>query len=174
MGHPKRIAIDAGGNLYVTDSNTIKKITLGAASSVETIAGSDNYYAPFKDGPANEATFISPEGLAFGGDGCLYVADTGSNRIRKITLPTEGWGSNEWPNPATTTAATTAATTAVATSAVPAAAPPGASMFASATHAASSGFPRRNSRKTRSSRKSRGSRKNRSGRKTRRSRRETM
>ena len=36
------------------------------------------------DGPALDATFNAPSGLAFAPDGSLYVADTGNNAIRRI------------------------------------------------------------------------------------------
>jgi sugar lactone lactonase YvrE len=39
----------------------------------------------YRDGPAPEALFEQPEGIAASRDGTIYVADTGNKRIRRIT-----------------------------------------------------------------------------------------
>ena len=38
------------------------------------------------DGTGTAATFGNPQGVALGADGAVYVADTGSNKMRKITV----------------------------------------------------------------------------------------
>ena len=38
------------------------------------------------DGPASDASFERPQGLTFGGDGRLYVADTGNHAVRVVDL----------------------------------------------------------------------------------------
>jgi len=40
------------------------------------------------DGPASDASFERPQGLTFGGDGRLYVADTGNHAVRAVDLAT--------------------------------------------------------------------------------------
>jgi DNA-binding beta-propeller fold protein YncE len=85
---PRGIATDAEGNLYVADmaNHRIRKITPeGAASlTVTTLAGSGE--PGDADGPAGEAQFRVPEGVAVDPDGNVVVADTGNHRIRKIVL----------------------------------------------------------------------------------------
>jgi DNA-binding beta-propeller fold protein YncE len=85
---PRGIAIDPGGNLYVANmaNHRIRKITPeGAASlTVTTLAGSGE--PGNADGPAGEAQFRVPEGVAVDPDGNVVVADTGNHRIRKIVL----------------------------------------------------------------------------------------
>jgi DNA-binding beta-propeller fold protein YncE len=39
----------------------------------------------YLDGPANAALFSGPRGIAVDSNGFLYVADSGNNRIRKIS-----------------------------------------------------------------------------------------
>lgn len=80
---PFGLAYDPSGNLYVADggdSNSIRKIS--PAGMVSTLAGSHEGYA---DGAGANAAFHTPSGLALDASGNLYVADTGNNRIRKIT-----------------------------------------------------------------------------------------
>lgn len=80
---PFGIAVTADGTIYVADageSNRIRKIT--PEGVVTTFAGSSEGFA---DGAGNAAAFHTPSGVALDADGNLYVADTGNNRIRKVT-----------------------------------------------------------------------------------------
>jgi RHS repeat-associated protein len=79
---PRGIAFDADGNLIVADSNNsvIRRITLGANSSVTTIAGNGN--AGYVDGPAASAKFREPSGVVVAGT--VFVADADNNAIRAI------------------------------------------------------------------------------------------
>jgi sugar lactone lactonase YvrE len=81
---PAGIAVDAEGNLYVADTanHCIRRIT--AEGVVTTLAGSGE--PGNADGPAGEAQFRAPEGIAVDADGNLIVADTGNHRIRKVVL----------------------------------------------------------------------------------------
>ncbi len=76
------IAVDSQGNVYATDQNCIRKIT--PAGIVSTFVGT--HIGGFVDGPALEALFSTPEGLAFDTQGNLFVADSGNQRIRKISF----------------------------------------------------------------------------------------
>lgn len=80
---PFAVAVAIGGTVYVADageSNRIRKIA--PDGNVTTFAGGNE---GFFDGPTTSASFNTPSGLALGPDGNLFVADTGNNRIRKIT-----------------------------------------------------------------------------------------
>ena len=79
---PAGMAIDAAGNLYVTDNQTVRKIT--AAGMVTTIAGVAGQ-AGAADGNGPAARFYGPRGIAVDARGNLYVADTGNRAVRRIT-----------------------------------------------------------------------------------------
>lgn len=82
FAYPTDLAVDATGNLYVTDLGNylIRKVT--PAGVVTTIAGG-RWQSGHADGTGSEARFTIPSGIAVDSSGNLYVADTST--IRKIT-----------------------------------------------------------------------------------------
>jgi sugar lactone lactonase YvrE len=80
---PSALALDAAGNLYVADTgnNRVRKVT--PEGIVTTLAGDGA--AGFVDGPATQARFDAPVGVAVDKDGQVYVADTYNDRVRVIT-----------------------------------------------------------------------------------------
>jgi len=80
---PSGVAVDAAGNLYVSDSSNsmIRKIT--PAGMVSTIAGTGAI--GYINGVASSATFNNPVGIAVDATGNIYVAE--ENDVRKITFP---------------------------------------------------------------------------------------
>lgn len=81
---PVDLVIDSTNNIYVADSgaSTIRKIT--PAGVVTTLAGKAGQPGS-ADGIGSAAQFNYPEGITLDATGSLYVADTTSNTIRKIS-----------------------------------------------------------------------------------------
>jgi sugar lactone lactonase YvrE len=81
--YPYSVAVDSGGNVYVTDTfnNTIRKMT--SAGLVTTLAGSaGNSGCAVGVGPA--ARFWNPSGAAVDPFGNVFVADNANAVIRRV------------------------------------------------------------------------------------------
>lgn len=81
---PSGLAVDATGAVLVADTgnNAVRRVT--PDGRVSTLAGDG--VAGYRDGPASEARFNSPLGIAVDQAGRIIVADTYNDRIRAIGL----------------------------------------------------------------------------------------
>ena len=79
---PSGLAVDAGGGVLVADTgnNAIRRIA--PDGSVTTVAGDG--IPGYRDGPARQARFRGPTGIAVDARGRIIVADTYNDRIRSI------------------------------------------------------------------------------------------
>ena len=85
LDSPIDTAADNGsGNLYIADSNNHSIRMVDAAGTITTAAGTGRRGFNGDGAPAIEARLSFPHGVAAGGYGNLYIADTGNNRIRKL------------------------------------------------------------------------------------------
>ncbi len=78
------IAADPVGNIYVPDfgNNRVRKISNGV---ITTVAGTGTQGFSGDNGPATSARLFNPKGVAVDAVGNLYIADSGNNRIRKVS-----------------------------------------------------------------------------------------
>jgi len=84
---PTGVATDSAGNVYVGDqfNHTIRKITIvNGAGTVSTLAGIALTQG-IADGAQGTASFNFPQGVALDSAGNVFVADSGSCTIRRVT-----------------------------------------------------------------------------------------
>jgi hypothetical protein len=82
---PNGIAYDANGNLYIADTARNQIYEANLAGQLLIIAGTGTQGFTGDNGPAQQAQLNAPRGLAIAGDGTIYIADTGNQRIRSIS-----------------------------------------------------------------------------------------
>ncbi len=92
LSQPADIAVNpANGDIYVADAGT-NRIRKVAGAGISTVAGTGAACAgPCGDGgPASGATLNAPSGVDLDVAQNVYVADTGSNRIRRVAATSGG------------------------------------------------------------------------------------
>ncbi len=81
---PSSVAYDAAGNLYFADANRHEVYESSLAGVLTVVVGDGVQGFAGDGGAATAAELNSPEGVAVGADGTLYIADTGNARIRAV------------------------------------------------------------------------------------------
>jgi sugar lactone lactonase YvrE len=83
---PAGLAVHGGGNVLIAElkHSTIRRVD-AATQTIATVAG--NGIAGFSGdgGPAVNAQLNRPEGVAVDRSGAIYIADSGNNRIRRVS-----------------------------------------------------------------------------------------
>ncbi len=82
---PNRVALDALGNIYIADqgNHRIRKFTL--LGFMTTVAGNGVADSTGDGASATSASLNSPSAVALDAAGNLYIADTGNQRVRKVS-----------------------------------------------------------------------------------------
>jgi len=86
---PSGVAVDASGNLFIADCRRVRKITPGGliGTVAGTATGCNSEFGSFggDGGPATSAQLGDTWDVAVDGKGNLFIADSGNNRIRRVT-----------------------------------------------------------------------------------------
>ncbi len=81
---PRNLAVDAAGNLYISEFEGHRVRRVAPDGRISTVAGSGLAGFRGDGGAAIQALLNYPAGLAIDRAGSLYIADSGNDRIRKI------------------------------------------------------------------------------------------
>jgi sugar lactone lactonase YvrE len=85
LASPFGIAVDRADDLFIADRENHRIRRVDAATGVITsIAGSGRAGYSGDGGPATAAGLAFPDGLTVDGSGNIFIADTGSNRVRAV------------------------------------------------------------------------------------------
>jgi uncharacterized protein (TIGR03437 family) len=78
----RELATDFSGNVYIADGVRVRKVDAG--SRIQSVAG-DGYRSAIGDGgAAGVGQLLRPSAVAIDGAGNLYIADTGTERVRQV------------------------------------------------------------------------------------------
>lgn len=83
---PTGVTVDAGGNLYIADSNNDRIRRVDVSGIITTVAGNGTSGFAGDGGPATSARLNNPGAVAVDAAGNLYIADSYNNRIRKVDV----------------------------------------------------------------------------------------
>jgi len=92
LSHPKGVAVDAAGNVYISDTFNQRIRMVTPNGIISTVAGTgaltNSSLSNIGDGgPATAATLNFPAGLSLDTAGNLYIADNNNNVIRQYAPP---------------------------------------------------------------------------------------
>ena len=82
LGAVGGLAADAAGNLYFSDGDRVRRISLDGR--LLTVAGGNGPGSAGDGGPAASAQLHAPGALTFDGQGDLFISDPPENRVRRL------------------------------------------------------------------------------------------
>ena len=85
LSNPRGVAVDAAGNLFISDLSNFRIRKVGTDGNITTFAGTGSAGYSGDRGPATAATMEYPFGVAADGVGNVYLADADNNRIRVVS-----------------------------------------------------------------------------------------
>jgi uncharacterized protein (TIGR03437 family) len=84
LNNPAGLALDAAGNLYISDRDNNRIRVLLTNGTIWTVAGNGSAAYSGDGGPATSAALYNPRSVAILA-GLVYIADNANNRVRLLT-----------------------------------------------------------------------------------------
>ena len=81
---PSGLAVAPDGSLYIADRRGRRIRRVGLDGIITTVAGNGAFGFSGDGGPATQASLTTPNGVAIASDGSIYIADSDSNRVRRV------------------------------------------------------------------------------------------
>jgi sugar lactone lactonase YvrE len=94
LNAPQGVLVDAKGNVYIADTGDNRVRVVKPNGRIYSFAGNSTSSCPSgtlpcgDGGLATQASLSVPEGLALDSNGNVYIADSGDNRVRVVSLTT--------------------------------------------------------------------------------------
>jgi sugar lactone lactonase YvrE len=93
LAYPYGVAVDRAGNIFIAETGAFRIRKVTPAGTITTVAGTGCCGSGGDGGPATAAQLagdglmgvLGPWGVDVDDAGNLFIADTGSNRVRKVT-----------------------------------------------------------------------------------------
>ena len=85
LAWPAGLAVDTLGNVYIAENGSHRIRRVSRDGSITTVAGTGTAGDSGDGGPAINAQLNYPVGVAVDTSGNLYIADTGNNRVRRVS-----------------------------------------------------------------------------------------
>jgi hypothetical protein len=87
LSGPYSVAVDASGNLYISDQSDDRIREVDTTGTMSTVTGTGKFGYSGDGGPASSAQDWWPSGTVIGPGGALYFADQENSRVRGINVP---------------------------------------------------------------------------------------
>ena len=84
IGYPESVALDASGNVYLSDSYSNEIFKIDSTGNATAVAGNGTVGYAGDGGVATSAALDNPEGLVIDGSGNIFFADTDNFVIREV------------------------------------------------------------------------------------------
>jgi hypothetical protein len=85
LSGPLGMAVDGTSNLFIADAGNYRIRKVSPSGIITTVAGNGNYGDSGDGGPATSAQLSDPYSVAVDGAGNVFIADTDSSRIRRVS-----------------------------------------------------------------------------------------
>ncbi len=85
LSQPRGVALDAAGNIWIADSGNNRVRVISTSGAITTVAGTAQAGLAGDGGPSDASQLRAPSALFVDVGGAIWIADTGNNRIRKLT-----------------------------------------------------------------------------------------